>query len=68
MGCFGYSNCESVVLKKVGDLYGKEKEFCPRCECKNETRNTTIVKVRNCIEYTYDLFKLKKSKEIKDDL
>lgn len=38
-------NCDSVILPKVGDLHGKEKEYCPRCECKNETRNTTIVKV-----------------------
>jgi len=27
------------------EIKGKEKEFCPRCECAYETRNTTIIKV-----------------------
>lgn len=35
-----------VVLPQVGpDLKGKDNEFCPRCQCKNENRNTTIIKV-----------------------
>jgi hypothetical protein len=30
----------------VGDkIKGKEQEFCPRCECKYENRNTTVIKV-----------------------
>src|SRR5436190_12923 len=40
------SNCESVVLPKLGDqIKGKEEIFCPRCDCKYENRNTTIIKV-----------------------
>ncbi|GAB0087702.1 Uncharacterized protein CG1161 [Sergentomyia squamirostris] len=39
-------NCDGVILPRVGDkIKGKEQEFCPRCECKNEIRNTTIIKV-----------------------
>ncbi|CAB3226449.1 unnamed protein product [Arctia plantaginis] len=39
-------NCEGVILQIVGDeLKGHEQEFCPRCECKYETRNTTIIMV-----------------------
>lgn len=39
-------NCEGVVLPKLGDqLKGKEEVFCPRCECKYENRNTTIIKI-----------------------
>lgn len=26
-------------------IKGKEQEFCPRCECKYENRNTAIIKV-----------------------
>nr|CAD7596915.1 unnamed protein product [Timema genevievae] len=38
------SNCDSVVLPQVAnDIKGKEQEFCPRCECKYESRNTTII-------------------------
>lgn len=35
-----------VVIPKIANqLNGKEGEFCPRCECKYENRNTTIIKV-----------------------
>lgn len=35
-----------VILPRIGDkLKEKEKEFCPRCECVYENRNTTIIKV-----------------------
>lgn len=38
--------CESVVIPKISDhIKDKEKEFCPRCECTYEYRNTTIIKV-----------------------
>lgn len=41
-----FSNCDDMVLPKVGkDIAGKEQEFCARCECKYENRNTTIIKV-----------------------
>lgn len=41
-----FSNCDGVILPRIGeDLKGKEQEFCPRCECKYENRNTTIIKV-----------------------
>jgi hypothetical protein len=44
--CFLCSNCDTVILPRVGDdIKGKEQEFCPRCECKYESRNTTIIKV-----------------------
>ena len=40
-------DCTNVVLPRVGDdIKGKEKEFCPRCECKYESRNTTTIKVK----------------------
>lgn len=40
------SNCEVVMLPTVaGQLTGNEmREFCPRCECKYENRNTTIIR------------------------
>ncbi|KAF5301767.1 hypothetical protein FQR65_LT08750 [Abscondita terminalis] len=39
-------NCVNVVLPKLGDkIKGRENEFCPRCECKYEVRNVTIIKV-----------------------
>ncbi|VVC99305.1 unnamed protein product, partial [Leptidea sinapis] len=39
-------NCDGLILPRVGDLVkGREQEFCPRCECKYENRNTTIIKV-----------------------
>jgi len=38
--------CDTVVLPKVPSaiLDGKEAEFCSRCECKYESRNTEIIK------------------------
>ncbi|XP_075991222.1 proton-transporting V-type ATPase complex assembly regulator TMEM9-like isoform X2 [Anticarsia gemmatalis] len=39
-------NCDGVILPIVGDqLKGHEREFCPRCECKYERRNTTVIMV-----------------------
>ncbi|XP_059055286.1 proton-transporting V-type ATPase complex assembly regulator TMEM9-like [Achroia grisella] len=39
-------NCDGVILPRVGDeVKGHEQEFCPRCECKYETRNTTVIMV-----------------------
>ncbi|KAK9737658.1 TMEM9 [Popillia japonica] len=39
-------NCDGVIIPKLGDaIKGKEQEFCPRCECKYENRNITIIKV-----------------------
>ncbi|CAD6213282.1 GSCOCG00004003001-RA-CDS [Cotesia congregata] len=39
-------NCDGVVLPKIKDqLNGQELIFCPRCECKYENRNTTIIKI-----------------------
>ncbi|CAH1179014.1 unnamed protein product [Phaedon cochleariae] len=39
-------NCDGVILPRIGQyIIGKEQEFCPRCECKYENRNTTIIKV-----------------------
>ncbi|XP_015181118.1 PREDICTED: syntaxin-7-like [Polistes dominula] len=38
--------CEDVVLPKLGDqIKTKEEIFCPRCDCKYENRNTTIIKI-----------------------
>ena len=39
-------DCVNVILPQVGDdIKIKEKEFCPLCECKYESRNTTTIKV-----------------------
>lgn len=39
-------NCENVVISQIdGSLNGKEKEFCPRCECKYQSRCTMTIKV-----------------------
>ncbi|KAK8737335.1 hypothetical protein OTU49_004449, partial [Cherax quadricarinatus] len=39
-------DCDNVVLPKVADdIRGREQEFCPRCECKYESRNSTTIKV-----------------------
>ncbi|CAO1329903.1 unnamed protein product [Diamesa tonsa] len=39
-------DCDSVILPKWGEkIKGKEQEFCPRCECKYENRNTSVIKV-----------------------
>lgn len=42
-----FSNCNGVILPShYGEqIKGKEEEFCPRCECKYENRNTAIIKV-----------------------
>lgn len=38
-------NCDGVVLPQLTpDVQGKAKEFCPRCECKYESRNTTTIR------------------------
>lgn len=40
------SNCDGVILPRIGEkIKGKEQEFCPRCECKYENRNTAVIKV-----------------------
>lgn len=40
-----YSNCDGVIIPKLGDkIQGKEREFCPRCECKYENRKTAVIK------------------------
>ncbi|KAL0902131.1 hypothetical protein ABMA27_000075 [Loxostege sticticalis] len=39
-------NCAGVIIPRDGpEILGREQEFCPRCECKYENRNTTIIKV-----------------------
>ncbi|KAL7646719.1 UNVERIFIED_CONTAM: hypothetical protein RMT77_001972 [Armadillidium vulgare] len=39
-------DCQNVVIPNViDDIKGKEKEFCLRCECRYESRNTTTIKV-----------------------
>lgn len=40
-------NCDNVILPRVEDKLNGSKglEFCPRCECKYENRNTTTIKV-----------------------
>lgn len=39
-------NCDGVILPKIGSkIIGKEQEFCPRCECKYENRNTKVIAV-----------------------
>lgn len=39
-------NCDGVIIPRVGnEIKGHELEFCPRCECKFETRNTTVIMV-----------------------
>lgn len=46
------SDCDSVILSRYADkIKGKEQEFCPRCECKYENRNTTVIKVSSMIPY-----------------
>ncbi|CAG7784794.1 unnamed protein product [Allacma fusca] len=38
--------CDYVVIPQVENIVqGKVEEFCSRCECKYESRNTTIIKV-----------------------
>uniref|UniRef100_A0A182M0Y9 TMEM9 family protein n=1 Tax=Anopheles culicifacies TaxID=139723 RepID=A0A182M0Y9_9DIPT len=39
-------NCDGVILPRlINKIKGKEQEICPRCDCKYENRNTTIIKV-----------------------
>uniref|UniRef100_A0A182J1M1 Uncharacterized protein n=1 Tax=Anopheles atroparvus TaxID=41427 RepID=A0A182J1M1_ANOAO len=38
-------NCDGVILPRIaGKIKGKGQEICPRCDCKYENRNTTIIK------------------------
>lgn len=38
-------NCVGVVLPQLGpNMQGKENEFCLRCECKYESRNTSTIR------------------------
>ena len=38
-------NCDWVVLPQLtADVQDKAKEFCPRCECKYESRNITTIR------------------------
>lgn len=41
-------NCDGVILPRIAGKIkeGKGQEICPRCDCKYENRNTTIIKVR----------------------
>lgn len=40
-----HCNCDWMVLPKLEQAYqNKSKELCPRCECKYESRNLTIIK------------------------
>ncbi|XP_053673224.1 uncharacterized protein CG1161 [Anopheles nili] len=39
-------NCDGVILPRLANkIKGKGQEICPRCDCKYENRNTTIIKV-----------------------
>ncbi|XP_026331834.1 uncharacterized protein CG1161-like [Hyposmocoma kahamanoa] len=39
-------DCDGVILPQVdAEIKSRGQEFCPRCECKYENRNTTIIKV-----------------------
>ncbi|CAH2103672.1 unnamed protein product [Euphydryas editha] len=39
-------NCDGVILPKVSDEIRENAQvFCPRCDCKYETRNTTVIMV-----------------------
>ena len=47
------STCEGAVLPHLGkEIKDKAQIFCPRCDCKYENRNTTIIKVN----YFFTLF------------
>ncbi len=40
-----HCNCDYVVLPQLSrDIQDKAKEFCPRCECKYESRNTSTIR------------------------
>uniref|UniRef100_A0A131Y6C1 Putative secreted protein n=1 Tax=Ixodes ricinus TaxID=34613 RepID=A0A131Y6C1_IXORI len=38
-------NCEGAILPQATDIKGRESEFCPRCMCRYERRNTTTIRV-----------------------
>ncbi|XP_026496352.1 proton-transporting V-type ATPase complex assembly regulator TMEM9-like [Vanessa tameamea] len=39
-------NCDGVILPKAADEIRENAQmFCPRCDCRYETRNTTIIMV-----------------------
>ncbi|CAH2035735.1 unnamed protein product, partial [Iphiclides podalirius] len=39
-------NCYGVILPKMSEeVNARAQEFCPRCECKYEIRNTTVIMV-----------------------
>ncbi|XP_043229016.1 uncharacterized protein CG1161-like [Amphibalanus amphitrite] len=38
-------NCDNVILPELPANFSKSREFCPLCECKFESRNTTTIKV-----------------------
>lgn len=41
-----YCNCEAVVIPMIPHNESiNEKEFCPRCSCRYETRNSTTIRV-----------------------
>lgn len=45
MICSDFSNCDGVVVPRLeNEIKGKEQEFCPRCKCSYEIRNTAIIK------------------------
>lgn len=50
---FVCSTCDFVVLPEIAKtgavIKGREGEFCPRCECKYESRNLQIIKVNKII-------------------
>ncbi|XP_037071243.1 putative protein 2 [Pollicipes pollicipes] len=37
-------NCDNVILPELPANFSKSREFCPLCECKFESRNTTTIK------------------------
>ncbi|XP_024084078.1 uncharacterized protein CG1161 [Cimex lectularius] len=40
------NDCDGIVIDAIDFHFpNKSQELCPRCECKYETRNTTIIKV-----------------------
>ncbi|KAL0902134.1 hypothetical protein ABMA27_000078 [Loxostege sticticalis] len=39
-------NCDEVIVMRVSEeVRARLQEYCPRCECKYETRNTTVILV-----------------------
>ena len=41
---FFFSDCDTATVPAIDDK-AQNKELCPRCECKYENRNTTIINV-----------------------